>query len=382
MVMLGIDRLFTEFISVIRGRRIGLLTHYAMTDSTLTPVIDRFLANVPDQLVALFGPEHGVQNGAREGEPVPYQIDPHSLRPAYSLYGAHQMPTLEMLSGIDLVIIDLQDIGSRYYTNISTVYYCLKASALYGVPLVLLDRPNPINGVQREGYPLDLRYQSFVGIAALPTRHGLTLGEIARWMTRLYWPKASLEVIPLAGWRREMFWQDTEIPFVSPSPNTTGPTMALLYPGTCLFEGTNISVGRGTVHPFEWLGAPWVDGHQWADGINQRSITGLIARPVYFVPARPPYSGELCQGVQLHVTDPTVFHSMRAGVAALEVLYALYPEMLAFPLSSDGVPFFDRLAGGFLLREAILNGGVEHYWGGEAEAVAAFDASIQTDLLY
>lgn len=381
-VVLGVDHLFDGCPEKIAGRRIGLVTHYGMTDGALIPVIDRFLRYPDARLAALFGPEHGVQNCAREGEPVAFQIDGHSRLPAFSLYGDVKAPTRDMLSDIDLLVIDLQDIGSRYYTNISTVYYCLEAGAATGTPVMVLDRPNPIGGLKREGYPLDPAYRSFVGIAELPHRHGMTIGEIARWMARVYWPQAELTVIPLAGWDRRMAWEDTGLPFVSPSPNTTGPAMALLYPGMCLFEGTNLSLGRGTVHPFEWIGAPWIDGHRLANRFNARAIPGVVARPAYFVPNRPPYAGEICQGVQLHVTEPDRFHSLASGIVLMAAVQALYPDRFAVLSAPGSVPFFDLLAGGPLLRELLAAGRAEDFLQDEPEAVARFTESVSGDLLY
>ncbi|AEJ39580.1 hypothetical protein TPY_1390 [Sulfobacillus acidophilus TPY] len=377
MVLFGIDRFFDEPPSFLQHQRIGLVTHYGMTDTSFVPTIDRFLHWPDAQLVALYGPEHGVQNCAKEGEPVSYQIDLHSGLPAFSLYGEIKEPTADMLNGIDILVVDLQDIGSRYFTNISTLYYCLKAGAENQVPVIVLDRPNPIGGVCREGYPPEPNYQSFVGITDLPPRHGMTLGEIARYIQDRHWPQSSLSVIPMVGWKRSMYWMHTGQSFISPSPNTTHPEMALLYPGTCLFEGTNVSVGRGTVHPFEWIGAPWADGHRVTHAFNSQGLPGVVARPVYFVPTRDPYAGEICQGVQIHVTQSHKVHSLLTGIALLQVFRDTYPEHFRFRL-----PSFDLLAGGPQLRYLIDAGQSGHFLDDEVEVLSQFEEQIAPYLLY
>ncbi len=384
MVELGIDQLMGPFHHLIEGKRLGLIAPYPMTDSRLVPIIDRLRLDPETRLVRLFGPEHGVLNAAKEGEHVAFATDAHSGLPAVSLYGDVKAPSLDMMADLDVLVIDLQDIGTRYYTNPSTLYYALQAAQQASVHAVVLDRPNPLGGIQREGHLLDPAYQSFVGMLPVPIRHGLTFGEQARLIQGLHFPKVRLDVVPVKGWSRDMLFPDTGLPFVSPSPNTTHFDMTLLYPGTCLFEGTNVSVGRGTTHPFEWIGAPWSDGHQLADVFNARALPGVAARPVYFTPSRSLYTGELVSGVQIHVLDPRRVHALKTGVALIEAFQFLYPD--AFRIGSEDDHsrrlFFDLLAGGTGLREAIQSGQTAQYFSDEKGIMEHFSEQIDPYLLY
>ena len=384
MVSLGIDQLMEAHHDVIAGRRVGLITNYAMTDSRLVPVIDRLAGDPTSQLVRLFGPEHGVLNAAREGEPVPFLEDPHTHLPAVSLYGDRHAPTREMLLDLDVLVIDLQDIGARYYTNPSTLYYAIEAAADANIPVVVLDRPNPLGGLVREGPGLDPEYRSFVGILSVPIRHGLTFGEEATLIRDRYFPSASVRVIPMAGWSRQMLWSDTGLPFVSASPNTSSFDMAMLYPGTCLFEGTNVSLGRGTTHPFEWIGAPFVDGHRLADRFNAEELPGVVARPIYFSPGRDPFQGEIMSGVQIHVTEPRKVLALQCGIVLLQAFQDLYSDDFVIGSLDDGParPFFDLLAGGPALRQALLTGATAEYWKDAETFVSEFNQLVAPYLLY
>jgi uncharacterized protein YbbC (DUF1343 family) len=383
MVSLGIDQLMSGYHAAIVGKRLGLITNYAMTDARLVPVIDRVHRDQSTHLVRLFGPEHGVRNAAKEGDPVTDDMDAHSGLPAVSLYGAMKAPSPELLSDLDVLLIDLQDIGSRYYTNSSTLYYALEAAVQANIRVVVMDRPNPIGGLQREGHVLDPNYQSFVGMLPVPIRHGLTFGEQARLIQDKYFPQVQLTVVPVQGWTRDMLFPDTGLPFVSPSPNTTAFDMTLLYCGTCLFEGTNVSVGRGTTHPFEWIGAPWADGHQLADWFNAHHLPGVHARPVYFTPWRSLYAGELVQGVQLHIVNAHQVHSLKIGVTLLNAFYTLYPQSFRIHADDDGPrPFFDLLAGGARLREAIESSNTDAYFEEEPAVIAQFAKDAAPYLMY
>lgn len=384
MVELGIDQLMSRYHHLIVDKRLGLISNYTMTDSQLIPVIDRLLHDHETQLVRLFGPEHGVLNAAREGEHVQTGVDPHSGLPAVSLYGDLKAPTKEMLEDLDAVLIDLQDIGTRYYTNPSTLYYALEAAQAADVTAIVLDRPNPLGGVQREGHLLDPAFRSFVGMLPVPIRHGMTFGEQARLIQDQIFPQVRLEVVPISGWRRDMLFEETGLPFVSPSPNTTHFAMTLLYPGTCLFEGTNVNLGRGTPHPFEWLGAPWSDGHALAEWFNARHLPGVVARPVYYTPLRDPYAGDLISGVQIHIIEPHRVHALKTGVTLLDAFQTLYPEKFAIG-SEDDSPrrlFFDLLAGGTALREAVQQGTTATYFGEEGPIVEQFNRDVAPYLLY
>lgn len=384
MIALGIDQLLGSYRHLIRGKRVGLISHYHMTDAWLVPVIDRLLMAEDVILVRLFGPEHGVLNAAREGESVSSTRDAHSGLETVSLYGHQMAPPPASLEDLDVLAIDLQDIGSRYYTTIGTLYCAMQASERQGIPLVVLDRPNPIGGTRREGHLLQPQYQSFVSMLPVPIRHGLTLGELATLAKAWYFRDADLKVVPAIGWKRETLWPDTGLPFVPPSPNTTGFAMTLLYPGTCLFEGTNVSLGRGTPHPFEWIGAPWADGHALADWFNAQRLEGVRARPVYFAPSRPPYAGEVLKGVHLHITDPRHIHALRTGVTLLRGFRTLYPDTFAITTSQDGTHprFFDLLAGGTDLRTALESEATDDYFAAESDIVEKFQKQVANLLLY
>ncbi len=385
MVKLGIDCLRNDLPSVMKGRRVGLIANYTATDGALVPTIDRLQTDERFRLTALFGPEHGVLNSARPGEHVAFVTDAHSGLPAYSLYGQTRRPTADMLAEVDVLVIDLQDIGSRYYTNMNTLALSMEAADEAGLSVVVLDRPNPLGGLVAEGYILEPPWISFVGGGAMPNRHGLTMGELARWFHNVRGVGHQLTVVPMAGWRREMLWQDTGLSFVGPSPNTTQEDMVLLYPGTCLFEGTNLSLGRGTTHPFEVLGAPFVDGHRLADAVNRRDLPGLRARPTYFVPEIDPWQGEICGGIQLHVRDRRRLEPVRTAVELLALCSALYPD--AFWIApADGKPSaFQRLAGTDRLEQWIQDEGLraaEHYVDPHTAAWQEFREQAQAARLY
>lgn len=381
VVTLGVERLFQTEQDLLAGQSVGLVTNYTMTDSTLTPVIDLFLSSTTCLLTKLYGPEHGVRNAAKEGELVASTIDAHSALPAYSLYGEAKKPTAEMLHGIDALFIDLQDLGTRYYTNISTVALCMEACAEVALPCIVLDRPNPI-GARREGYVIEERYHSFVGMHAIPNRHGLTIGEVARLYNRCCETPCDLTVVPLSGWTRSMLQSETGLPFIAPSPNASSLDMALLYTGTCLFEGTNVSVARGTTRPFEMIGAPWINGHALATQFNAHKLSGVRARPVYFSPHVSLYAGELCEGVQLHVDDASVFHSLQAGITLLQEIAIGYAAHFRFLMGSGTRPFFDLLAGDDRLRGAIQDETALQFLNKESVEHERFGRDIADILLY
>ncbi len=384
--VLGIDRLISEYPEKVRGNRTGVVTNYAMTDNQLVPVIDRLIAAFRENIVKLFGPEHGVMSAAVEGQKISDRKDAHSDLPAVSLYGKLMGPVSETLDDIDLVILDLQDIGSRYYTYLCTLKGVLEACQRKGVRCLVLDRPNPLGGKEREGIPVESSYHSFVGCLPIPVRHGLSMGEMAHWLRRTQYPNLELEVVPVGNWQRSFYFSDTDLLFVPPSPNTTGLDMMGLYPGTCLLEGINVSVGRGTAKPFEVMGAPFIDGFQLARLFNRQNWPGVRARPIYFVPWRDPYSNTLCQGIQLHVTDLKKLSPFRMGIALVQLIRELYPDHFAFlPTGSEERHrplFFDLLAGSDRLRSAIETGSGQDFLTDEKSVLQDFHQEIAPDLLY
>lgn len=382
MVSLGIEVLLAQKRDLLRGKRVGYVGNYTVTDSRLRPVIDLLGDSRDWRLSVLFGPEHGVKNAAREGEHVTSEVDSHTGLMSYSLYGELYKPTSTMLQDVDVLVIDLPDIGARYYTNMSTMAYCLEVCAELGLPVVVLDRPNPLGGVHREGNIPEKSYYSFVGMYPIPNRHGLTLGELACLYNNGPVPHADLTVVRIEGWERGQMFPATGLPFVPASPNANSFEMCVLYPGTCLFEGTNLSVGRGTANPFAVIGAPWVDGHQVVSAFNALKLPGIIARPVYFTPRYSIHQGELCSGIQLHVTDAGIVEPVRAGLALLQIMAHEYRDFAFLPGSGNKLPPIDRLAGTDKLRQAVHQGRAWDYLDEARPAVEAFANSIKPLLLY
>jgi len=365
--MPGIEVLLAERLDLLRGKRIGLVTNPTGVDRTLRSSID-LLARHPDvRLVALFGPEHGVRGDVQAGERVDDARDAATGLPVHSLYGEHREPTAAMLDGVDLLLFDIQDIGARVYTYPYTLANAMRAARRAGIAVVVLDRPNPVGGVQVEGPVLDTAYASFVGQFPIPLRHGMTLGELARLFNDEYGIGADLHVVPVRGWRRADAEPGRTLPWVPPSPNMPTPDTALAYPGTVLFEGTNVSEGRGTTRPFEIVGAPFVDAGALAERMNALALPGVRFRPVWFTPSFSKHAGTPCAGVQLHIHDRDAFRPVRTGIALLVAIHALHPGEFAF-LPGDP-SFFDKLAGNSWIRQAILDGAsheaIESRWQAE-----------------
>ncbi|MGQ9768886.1 MAG: exo-beta-N-acetylmuramidase NamZ family protein, partial [Anaerolineae bacterium] len=267
----------------LAGGRSGLITHPAAVLPDLTSSVDALLeAGV--RLTALFGMEHGFASSAADGVAVGHGRDARTGLPVFSLYGATREPTAEMLAGVDVLLFDVQDVGVRFYTFISTLYYILRSARQHGVSVIVLDRPNPLNGLAIEGPSVAPGYGSFVGIAPIPIRHGMTIGELARYLNAEHHLGAELTVVEMQGWRRAMWFDETGLPWVPTSPAMPHLSTAIVYPGTCFIEGTNLSEGRGTALPFEVVGAPWLDGHALAHALNQLALPGVRFRPTQFEP--------------------------------------------------------------------------------------------------
>ena len=313
-ITLGTDILFQK--ELVKGRRIGLVCNPASIDASFRHVADRAAA-AGVTIGALFGPQHGIRSDVQENMiETPHGQDSIRNVPVYSLYSETREPTDDMLQGLDALVIDLQDVGTRIYTYIYTMAYCLKAAARNGLPVIVCDRPNPIGGVAVEGPMLEKGYESFVGLYEIPMRHGMTIGELARMFNEHFHLGAKLEVIPMQGWRREMYFEETGIPFVLPSPNIPTVEAEVVYPGAVLFEGMNVSEGRGTTKPFELIGAPWVkDAEAFSRRLNDLQLPGVFFRPHAFEPTYHKHAKTLCGGCQIHVTDRTTFRSVETGVA-------------------------------------------------------------------
>lgn len=322
-VVTGLDVLCDHGFAPLRGRRVGLVCHPASVDRHLRHAADLFAEAPGVELVALFGPEHGFRGEAQDLIGVA-DGDEARLR-VHSLYGAtveSLRPNAEQLRGVDTLVIDLQDVGSRYYTFQATMLYCLEAAAANGIAVVVLDRPNPIGGVAVEGPTVSPGYDSFVGAHPVPIRHGLTIGELAKLYAVERQIDVRLDVIRCDGWRRGMFFDDTGLPWVLPSPNMPTLDTAIVYPGQCLIEGTNLSEGRGTARPFELCGAAGIDPRALARRLEADGLPGVHFRPAWFRPTFQKFAGQDCGGVQLHVTDRDAFQPVRTGLAVLAALRA------------------------------------------------------------
>jgi len=353
MVKTGLDVLLAEKLHLLRGRRVGLVTNPTGVTSDLQSTVDVLHRAAGVHLAALFGPEHGFSASAPDGVAVASERDRRTGLPVHSLYGPTKKPTPEMLAGLDVLVFDLQDCGARFYTYTWTLLYCLEAAAENGLPLLVLDRPNPIGGEAVEGPVLDRRFASFVGDWPIPIRHGLTLGELATLFNRSI--GADLSVVHMQGWRRAMWFDETGLPWVLPSPNLPTLEAAMVYPGTCLVEGTNLSEGRGTSRPFEFVGAPWIDGDDLALAMNALRLPGVRFRPVTFAPTTSKHSGSTCGGVQVHVLDRQALRPVETGVHLLATIKRLYPgDFRWLPTSWEGQPpHVDLLAGTDRLRQAL-----------------------------
>lgn len=351
----GIDVLLSQQADLIAGRRIGLVASPSSVDRYLNSSIDRLRQHAETELVALFGPEHGVRGSAQAGDHVASFTDPATGLPVYSLYGETKKPTADMLEGVDTLVYDLQDGGVRFYTYLSTLVYLLEAGAQYDLPVIVLDRPNPISGHTPEGPMLDPTYTSFVGAAPVPIRHAMTAGELALMCRDAFNIACKIRVVRAEGWRRKMWFNDTGLPFVQPSPNLPTLDSLTVYPGMCLVEGTTLSEGRGTTRPFELIGAPWLDGEKLARDLNRLKLPGVVFRPVYFTPMFSKHQGEVCGGVQLHVLNRENFRAVETALHLLGCVKANYPDQFAWrpPWSDGGQRPIDLLAGGSQIREHL-----------------------------
>ena len=327
----GIDVLREQNFAPLKGKRIGLITNHTGLAADGTSTIDLLFQSGNCKLVALFSPEHGIRGQA--DEKVNSSVDKTTGLPIHSLYGETRRPTPEMLRNIDVLVFDIQDIGARFYTYITTMAYAMEAAAQADIPFYVLDRPNPIGGVKVEGPMLDADKTSFTGYMPIPVRHGMTVGELARYFNTEKKIGARLEVIAMKGWRRSyMFWDTGQI-WVNPSPNMRSITAAILYPGMCLLEQTNVSVGRGTDAPFEIVGAPWIQPDRFAALMREAKIAGVAFVPLYFTPEASKHKGIRCGGVRLIVTNAEALNSVSLGLAMTAILRKLHSTSFAV----DGV---------------------------------------------
>ena len=363
-IELGLTVLLTEKRDWIRGKSIGLITNHTGVDAALQSNYKLFAEASDCQLSAIFSPEHGLWGAVQDGIAInntdASDENPSQTRfknvPVFSLYGQSFLrPTAGQLEGIEVLVYDMQDVGARYYTYISTLLYAMEAASDHGVEFIVVDRPNPIGSTIVEGPMLTNGFESFVGIHTIPIRYGLTTGELATLLKEERVPLCQLKVARMHGYERWMWYDDTGLQWVPPSPNMPTLTTATLYPGLCLFEGTNMSEGRGTTKPFEYIGAPWCDGERWAQTLNALQLPGVLFRPIVFKPApateSTKYAKQTCSGVAIHVTDREHFRSIETAVQMLSVLTSEYSDHFAFLTAH-----FDRLAGNNWLRNELMNG--------------------------
>lgn len=361
-VLSGLDVVTRSLPAGLRGKNLGLLCHSSSITSDYRHITEIFSDSSEFRLAALFGPQHGL-SGQTQDNMIEWEStsDPLLGIPVYSLYGEHRKPTPNMLEGIEALVADLQDVGARLYTYIWTVKLCMEACAEAGIPVYILDRPNPIGRVPADGPVLSEEYFTFVGGACIPLCHRMTIGEMALWLKEKYIPGCELHVVRAEGWRRNMLYPETGLPWVLPSPNMPTPQTAAVYPGTVLAEALNVSEGRGTVIPFELIGAPWIDGRRLLREMRSRNLPGCSFRMHDYIPTFHKYAGEYCRGIQTHVTDASVF---RPVATALHLFDAIIRTSPSGALKFNPPPYeyeyrlmpFDILSGDSRMREVLSNG--------------------------
>src|SRR5208283_1030577 len=360
-VLTGLDSFEKRWPKGLTGARAGLLAHPASVNRKLEHAADLLLRSRKLTLNVLFGPQHGI-HGETQDNMVEWEgfRDGRTGLPVFSLYGHTRKPEPSMLEGLDVMVIDLQDIGSRYYTFIWTMELCMQSCLEAGKPVVVLDRPNPIGGALVEGPVLGEQYASFVGQRALPVRHGMSGGEIASYLKESFYPGLELHVVPMQGWKRKMWFDSTKLTWVLPSPNMPAIDTASVYPGICLLEGTMISEGRGTTRPFEIFGAPYIDPGRLVKKLIAYKLPGVVFRPMYFKPAFQKHAGSLCGGAQIHITGRERFRPFKTGVAVIMSILELYPKDFLwkqppYEYETEKMPI-DILAGTERLRHDIEKG--------------------------
>ena len=333
-VQTGLDVLINEKLEIIKGKKVGLVTNHTGVDRSGKPNYEILMQLSDVDLQAIFAPEHGFFGNVSRGQKVD-DLKQDGLPVIYSLYGKTDKPTPDMFEGLDVIIYDIQDIGARFYTYISTLGLVMEAAAEADIPVIVLDRPNPLNGITIEGPVLDINYKSFVGMYPIPIRYLLTIGELAKMIIGEKWIEhvPELTVIKMAGWKRTMYYDDTGLSWISPSPNIPDLETAILYPGMCLFEGTNVSEGRGTNYPFQYIGAPWIDSSKIIKAIEGKHIPGVVFEPISFIPIsipgkslKPKFENEKCYGIKIILIENKIYKSVDTAVQLLKTIQELYPE--------------------------------------------------------
>jgi len=360
-VKLGLEKILDEQNNILRSLRIGLICNQSSVNRQFQHAADLFLKNNDLNLVSLFGPQHGIRGDVQDNMvETAHTIDKLTKLPIYSLYSETRQPTEEMLLGIDALVFDLQDVGVRVYTFIYTMANAMRACAKFGKKMFVLDRPNPIGGLYVEGNFLEKGHESFVGQFPIPMRHGLTVGELAKLFNKEFNINCELEVITMNNWERKDFYDETDAPWVMPSPNIPTVDTTVVFPATVYFEGTQVSEGRGTTRPFEIVGAPYIDPNEYADALSLLELPGIIFRPINFLPTFQKYSNQSCGGVFMHITERNLFEPVITGLAMVKTIYELYPKDFKWKDTPYEYEYernpFDVIAGTTKIREMIEKG--------------------------
>jgi len=338
-VLTGLDVLLGKKQYIIQGKSIALVTNHSGIDRFGIPNYKRLMTMDDVDLKVIFSPEHGLFGEADAGEKVTYSKSNLSLPEVISLYGKTRKPSIEMLEGIDIILYDIQDIGARFYTYITTLGLVMESAGELGISVIVLDRPNPIRGDIIEGPILKLDYQTFVGYYPIPIRYGGTVGDLGNKIIQEMWisPLPELEIIEMEGWKKNLWFDETDLPWVKPSPNIPDLETAIIYPGMCIIEGTNLSEGRGTLNPFKQIGAPWVDGKILSQKLNKYKLPGVVFKPALFTPISipgmstyPKFQDEKCSGIEIVIIDRNNYNSVNTGIVTLFTLYSMYSENITF----------------------------------------------------
>lgn len=387
-VKIGLEKILEHPKEVLKGQRVGLICNPASVDRRFKHAADLFHEHPDINLTTLYGPQHGIRGDVQDNMiETAHTIDSRTERPIYSLYSETREPTEEMLANVDTLVFDLQDVGCRVYTFIYTMANCMKTCAKFGKKMIVLDRPNPINGVDVEGNLLELGHESFVGMYPIPMRHGMTVGELAQLFNTDFDLHCDLEVVTMDGWSREDFADETDAPWVMPSPNMPTVDTAVVFPGTVYFEGTQVSEGRGTTRPFEIVGAPYVDSHEYAKALNLLELPGVTFRAIEFLPTFQKHAKTVCGGAFVHVLDRKTFKPVITGIAMVKIAYDLYQEDFKWKKPPYEYVFdrnpFDVIHGSGKLREQIESGlsvrEIQASWVNDEEG---FKATREKYLLY
>jgi uncharacterized protein YbbC (DUF1343 family) len=387
-VQLGLERLLGEQISSLKNARVGLLCNQASVNHKFQHAADLFYQHEQINLTVLFGPQHGIRGDVQDNMiETNHSIDSVTNLPVYSLYSETREPLAEMLADVDVLVCDLQDVGCRIYTFVYTMANCMKIAGQMGKKVIVCDRPNPINGKAVEGNILEPEWASFVGMFPIPVRHGMTIAELAVFFKKYFNVECELETIEMRGWERELWLDETDSPWVLPSPNMPTVDSAAVFPGTVFFEGTQVSEGRGTTRPFELIGAPYINSHQFANELNCLNLPGVYFRAADFQPTFQKHAGKTCGGVQIHVLDRDVFEPVRTGLWMVKKIVELYGEDFRwkkppYEYVYDKNPF-DVIAGTDQIRKSFDNGtSIETLFSSWSKGLREFNEKRESVLLY